>query len=281
MIEDDPDFCLYYGLLKSLFKHNPLRDSVAGTVESIAEITADTLYNCHKIFYSPSNMTLCVVGDIDPSEVSDIAQNVLPNQPGAIPERDYGSPEAGLAAKPDTQKSMEVSLPIFLAGCKIKPAASGRDTLWLEIVSALALEILFGHSSPLYLRLYAEGLINADFSSSFDSAAGAAYTMFGGEARDPQRVYNEAKDEILRISKFGPDAALLNRIKKAAIGSHIRALNSFGAIASSIVEGFFRGYDAFEAPDLLVKVNEDDIVHFLHDNLIPENMALSVINPNK
>jgi len=69
MIEDDPDYCLYYGLLRSLFKSNPVRDSVAGTVESIVKITSDTLYDCHKTFYAPSNMALCVVGDVDPMMV--------------------------------------------------------------------------------------------------------------------------------------------------------------------------------------------------------------------
>jgi len=279
MVEDEPDFCLYYGLLKSLFHYNPIRDPVAGTVESIAEITAQTLYDCHKVFYDPSNMALCVVGDVDPSEISEIAQKVLQKEPGPIPERDYGKPEAGPPLKPVTKKSMEVSLPIFVAGCRLEPAAHGRDFLQFDIVSTLTLELLFGNSSPFFINLYADGLLNADFSASFDSAAGAAYTIFGGETRDPERVYAEAKDEIFRVSEQGPDEALLMRIKKAAIGSHIRALNSFGAIATSITEGHFRGYDAFEAPDLLEKVTSDDVMHFLRASLIPGNMALSVIDP--
>jgi len=280
MIEDNPDFSLYYGLLKSLFKHNPLRDSVAGTVESIAEITAETLYDCHRIFYNPSNMALCVVGDVDPADVCAIARNVLPTASGEVPGRDYGAPESGLPWKTDTKKAMEVSLPIFLAGCKIDPPAHGRDTLWLELVSALALEVLAGHSSPLYLKLYCEGLVNVDFSSSFDSAAAAAYTMFGGETRDPERVFLEIMDEVRRISDQGPDTQLFTRIKKAAIGSHVRALNSFGAIASSVVEGHFRGYDPFEAPQILSGITVEDIANFIRESIIPDNMAISVITPN-
>jgi len=279
MIEDDPDYCLYYGLLKSLFKSNPLRDSVAGSVNSIEKITADTLYNCHKVFYAPSNMALCVVGDVEPSMVFDTAERILPGEKHVIPERDYGPTEARLPEVSDKQKAMEVSLPIFLAGCKVSPAARGQETLWLEIVSALALEVLCGHSSPIYLRMYAEGQINADFSASFDSAAGVAYTMFGGEARDPNRVFLEVKSEIQRLITHGPDAALFERIKKAAIGSHIRALNSFSVIASSIVEGHFRGFDPFTAPDILAKVSIDDTTGFIRESLIPDNMAISIINP--
>jgi len=279
MVEDDPDYNLYYGLLRSLFKTNPLRDSIVGSVESIEEITADTLYDCHKVFYAPSNLALCVVGDVDHTMVFDIAESVLPKGSNELLQRDYGENEESFPVTTELIKSMEVSLPIFLAGNKVKPPARGTETFLLEIISALALEILCGHSSPLYLKLYSEGSINADFSASFDSAAGVAYTMFGGEVREPKRIFREVKNEIERLLLEGPDVELFKRIKKAAIGSHIRALNSFGVLASSTVEGHFRGYDPFEAPDLLSKVSPDDISGFIRENLISDNMAISIVNP--
>ena len=279
MVEDDPDYCLYYGLLKSLFKTNPLRDSVVGTIESIKEITAETLYDCHRVFYAPSNMALCVVGDVDPTMVCETAEKTLPVVKDEIPLRDYGKSENLQPEKSSISKEMEVSLPIFLAGCKIAPAKKGKNYLLQEIISAIVLELLCGHSSPLYLKLYADGLINADFSASFDSSASVAYTMFGGEARDPERVFNEIKNEVKRLASEGADPALFERIKKAAIGSHIRALNSFGALASSIVEGHFRGFDPFEAPEILAKLTTQDISRFIRDNIVPGNMAISIINP--
>jgi len=281
MVEDDPEYCLYYGLKKSLFRHHPLRDSVAGTVGSIAEITADTLYGCHKVFYNPSNMALCVAGDVDPSTIFEIAREVLPKEAGTLPHRDYGPQESPQPEAPRFTKAMEVSLPIFLAGCKIKPAARGREGLRLELVSALALELLAGHSSPLYFRLYGQGHVNSDFSASFDSAAGAAYVMFGGEARDPELVFSEVIGEVARLSGGGLDPELFRRLKKALVGSHIRSLNSFEAICGNVVAGHFRGYDAFEAPGLLASITESEITAFFKDNLIPENMAISIITPKE
>lgn len=281
MVEDDPDYCLYYGLMKSLFRCNPLRDPVAGTVESITQISAEMLYDCHRVFYNPSNMVLSVAGDVDPSEIFDMAQRILPEEQREIPERDYGPRES---LQPETSffsKEMDVSLPLFLAGCKAEPAGYGPDSLRLELTSALALEILAGHSSPLFFRLYAEGLVNSDFSASFDSAAGSAYTMFGGESREPERVFDEVKQEIITLSEAGPDAALFGRVKKAAIGSQIRALNSFGTICGSIAGGFFKGYNAFEAPGILSEITEGDVASFFRECLLPDNMALSVILPNR
>lgn len=85
MTEDSPDFALYYAFLRALYEHNPIRDSVAGTVESIAEITPETLYDCHRAFYAPSNMVLCAVGDLDPEAVAETALRILPAGENARP----------------------------------------------------------------------------------------------------------------------------------------------------------------------------------------------------
>jgi len=281
MAEDDPDDCLYYGLMKSLFRHNPIRDCAAGTLESIAEISAETLYDCHKAFYNPSNMALCVAGDVDPAEILDIAQNALPSGSAAeIPERDYGPPETLDPVTPRFSKAMDVSLPIFLAGCKSEPVPCGRESLRLDLISAIALDILMGSSSPLYSRLYGQGLINSDFSASYDSAVGVAYSIFGGEVRDPDRVFDEVRNEIARLSEKGPDTELFNRIKKAAVGGYIRSLNSFEAICANTVCGRFRGYDAYEIPGILSDITESDVIEFLRGRLNSDRMAISVITPN-
>jgi len=279
MCEDDPDYCLYYGLLKSLFFSNPIRDSVAGTIESISQISSQTLYDCHSAFYAPSNMALCVAGDVDPQQVADIAQKLLPDNSAEIPERDYGPRESFLPVEPKFSKAMEVSLPLLLAGCKVSPAARGRDSMRQELVSSLALDILAGHSSPLYFSLYDEGLVSGDFSASFDSSAGAAYAMFGGETRKPDRVFDEVIRELERLSACGPDPKLFDRIKKAAIGGNIRSLNSFDTICGSMAGGFFRGYDTFETAQVLAGITVEDIASFLRESLNPGNMSVSTITP--
>ena len=280
MSEDDPDYCLYYGLMRSLFQHNPLRDSVAGTIESIKSITASTLYDCHKTFYSPSNMALCVVGDVEPHSIVELASRVISSiDYKSIPERDYGEKENLAPLTMRFSRKMEVSLPIFLAGCKFETAQRGDACLKDELLSIFALDLLAGHSSPLYFRLYDDGIINTDFSVSFDSAFGMSYCMFGGEARDPQRVFDEIVKEIKTLTTSGLDSALFKRIKKAAVGSHIRSFNSFGAIASGAVTGHFKDFDIFESPTIMDSFTEDDVTQFLHECLIPENLAISIIEP--
>ena len=279
MTEDDPEFALYYGLMKSLYKNNPIRDSVAGTVESISEITAQTLYDCHRIFYNPSNMALCVTGDVSPERIASIAFDVLPKEAGETPEIDYGEPESLFPEKMRSEAAMEVSLPIFSAGSKVFSENSGREKFRRELIGDLAMQIMAGKSSPLFLRLYGEGLINNQFSADFESAAGAAYIMFGGESRDPDAVFEEIKKEASRVANSGADKALFDRVKKTATGKYIRSLNSFDRLCYNYVQGYLGNYDFFEAPEILSAISLDDVSSFIAESITPEKMAISVINP--
>ena len=71
MYDDNPDWRLFFGLIENLYQEHPVRIDIAGTVESIAPITKDHLYECYETFYHPSNMLLFVVGPVDPKQILD------------------------------------------------------------------------------------------------------------------------------------------------------------------------------------------------------------------
>ena len=202
MIEDNPDWQIYTRMMQALYQSSPARTSIAGTVESISHITAETLYDCHKAFYTPSNMILTVVGDVDPIHVADLARRVLPREGGPIIPRDYGDEPETVTLR-ETSRAMEVSSPQFLTGFKCRPAAEGEDYLRLAVVGDMACDILLGESSPLYLRLYDQGLINTSFGGSFEMMPGVAYLYAGGDSRDARAVAAEIQQEAERLVRRG------------------------------------------------------------------------------
>ena len=111
MIEDNPEWQVYKRLMQSLYHTSPARTSVAGSVESIRQITAQTLYDCHKAFYTPANMCLVVVGDVDADKVLETARRILPESSGPDIPRDHGPAEDLTAAQPETSCTMEVAMP--------------------------------------------------------------------------------------------------------------------------------------------------------------------------
>ena len=77
MYDDDPGWQLYMNALDCMYKENPIKIDIAGTVKSISEITPDVLYKCYNTFYNPSNMTLVVCGDFKPEEILEEIKNRL------------------------------------------------------------------------------------------------------------------------------------------------------------------------------------------------------------
>lgn len=279
MVEDTPGYVVYYNLLKCLYSSNPVRDSVAGTVESIAEITHETLYHCHKVFYNPSNMTLAVVGNVNPEKVIEAARELLSAEPGKVPERDYGEKEKGTPLQPSLSASMEVSAPQFLLGSKLVPETNGTARLRQMLTGEIALRVLFGPSSPFYTRLYAEGLINSSFEYELDYTAGTAMIVAGGESRNVDGVMNELNSEIAKITSEGLNKALFENAQKAYFGSQLRVLGSFSALSQTLSDGAFFNYRPLDAFEEINKIGLSDVQNFITQNLTNEKLALSVVSP--
>ena len=278
MIEDNPDWQIYTRMMKALYSTSPARTSIAGTVESISHITAETLYDCHKAFYTPSNMVLTVVGNVDPVHVVDIARRVLPREGGPVIPRDYGTEPAAVAEK-ETKLTMEVSCPQFLTGFKCTPVDDGEDYMRQSLIGDMACDILLGDSSPLYLRLYDQGLINTSFGGAFEMMPGVAYLYAGGDSKDARAVAAEIQKEARRLTEEGINEDFYQRVRRASFGSNLRGLNSFENIAVSLSEGYFHGYDPFRFPQIFDTITKEDITAFLRENLTEDRAVLSEIVP--
>lgn len=281
MIEDDPENQVYYAMLEGLYAHHPIRVSVAGTIESISHITADTLNLCHSAFYNPGNMVLCVAGNVDPEKVLEMAREILPREgKGSIP-RDYGPAEPAAAARSRTELKMEVSTPIFQLGWKMDPAPKGEEQFRQKLIAELACEALLGNSSPLYVRLYRDGLINSSFSYGFDGYPSCAYAMAGGESTDPDAVAAAIADEAARIGREGVDADLFARLKKGLYGAKVRSLNSFENICVGMAQAYFAGYDMLRFPEVFEGISQADVEACIRTCFTPERAALAVVQPGE
>ena len=65
MYEDNPDWRVFFNLLGCLYVNHPVKLEIAGSVESISKIDKELLYDCYNTFYTPSNMVVVAVGDLN------------------------------------------------------------------------------------------------------------------------------------------------------------------------------------------------------------------------
>jgi predicted Zn-dependent peptidase len=279
MGDDEPDTQVFYGMLEGLYAHNPVKVNIAGTVESISHITADTLNLCHRAFYDPGNMVLCVAGDVDPERIAAIAKEVLPAQGHPPVERDHGPAEGPNAAQSRWEKEMAVSTPIFQLGFKDTPPEKGDAWLKWELTGDLACEALLGTSSPLYAKLYQEGLVNESFGYGCEAYPGAAFLCAGGESRDPEAVRTAVLEEARRLARDGVDEALFQRLKKAAYGNLVRGLNSFENVCVGQAAAHFSGYEYLAFPDHFDLITKADVEDCIRRVVTEAKATLAVVRP--
>lgn len=281
MYEDSSGSRMYENLFAALYQYHPIRVPIAGTVESIQDITAQTLYDCHKAFYDPSNMMLCVAGPVDPELVVESARNILPKTPGGVGGRDYGPAEPLTAEKmARVEQNMEVSMPGFTVAFRCDTPKTGADILRQELVGDLAAELLVGESTAFYTKLYEDGLIDCDFSAGYEGVKTLGMLSIGGDSNEPERVVDAVLKEAERLGREGADEALFQRLKRSAFGRRIRELDSFENICYRMCQSTFEGAFYYDFPDLYRSITLDETVRMIRDTVVPQRAALSLIYPN-
>lgn len=280
MYEDDAGWRVFFNLLRAFYHQSPVRVDIAGTVESIGKIDKDALYKCYNTFYHPSNMIILVVGDVEPDSVfKQIEGSIKVSE--SLPEikRIFPEEENTVNQKYIEQK-LAVSMPMFQMGFKDSRANSkGFEGLKREIAVKILLEMVMGRSSKLNNFLYGEGLINSTFDFDYTIEENYAFSMFGGESKEPDKVKEHIINEIQDIYKRGLDKKAYERIKRAMRGRFVRQLNSVERISHSFISVYFKGVSIFEYVDVYDKITFEYVNDVFKEHFNMDNMALSVIKP--
>lgn len=279
MYEDSADSRVYEDLFAAMYPDHPVSVPIAGSVESIEEITAPMLYACHQAFYQPSNMILCVVGDVDAQEVLTIAEECSPKTCAPIAQRHYGS--AAVREGGVLEREMPLSMPTFCLGLPCLPPEKGMAAMEREIIGDLAAEILCGESSPLYTRLYEESLIDSAFSVGYESVKDACLLTAVGDSPDPEAVCKAIVEEAARLKREGFDTALFERLKKSALGRRTRDLDSFESTCFRICAYELDGMDYFRFPEAYASVTQEAVADFLGQIAGQTAPTLAIVYPKE
>ena len=279
MNEDAPDSVIFDRLMESLYHKHPIRVPILGTSETIRQITPEILHACHRAFYTPGNMLLCVVGDVDPESVKTTARQVLGTEKKEVGVKMRPWEESMTRPDAETATSMEVAMPMFNLAFKAEPLGTGDAAIRMEMVADLAAEALFGESSQLYLKLYEEGIIDSSFGGGFETVDGCAMLMCSGDSDQPQAVREAILRQAEKIVAEGIPEQSFQRMKRSAFGRRIRSLDSFDATCFRLCAYHFSGFDYFRFPEVYRSIGAEEIRGFLNRVVKEERCSLSVINP--
>lgn len=281
MCDDDPNWILLFNFLKSMYHHNPVRLEIAGSIESIAQINADILYKCYNTFYNLSNMTMVITGDIDADRAMDIIEGgILKNEPFEEEIKRVYPEEPKSVLQRKQIKKMNVSMPMFMVGFKDNDIGYGGERLLKKIIETdILTEMIFAKGSPLYERLYNEGLINQKFSAEFEPQIDYGFTTADGESKDPQKVYDTIMEYIESLHKNGLPEDEFERVKKVIWGRYIRSYNDIGGFSHKFIAMNFMDIDYTEYYNVYKQVTFEDVKKRFAEHFDKEFSVLSVIEP--
>lgn len=286
MYADDPDAQLHLQLLRALYHHHPVREDVAGSEASIAEITKEQLELCHKAFYQPANMLLVVAGDVDPPAVlrqlleSARRREAARGAPERRPFQRRFPDEPPLPREARVERRMSVAHPKLLVGWKDDPRPRGEAALRRTLESYLLLELLFGRSSEFYEEHYATGLLDPGFAHHFTlSRGGYSHALAGGETRDPEALIAALEACIARGLARGLDADAFDRIRRKVVGAYLKGFNSTEHLAGRETDAHFEGWQVAGYLRLLESMALDDLHRRMREVFRPERRAVSLVLP--
>lgn len=263
MYDDEPDWRLYFGTIENLYHEHPVKIDIAGTVESIQDITAEHLYECYETFYHPSNMVMFVVGAVDPEEMMTFIKT---NQDA----KTFDEPteisrifpvEGDTAAKTERTLAMDISKLKFNLGMKCnKTDVAGEEMLAQELSSGLVLDLLFGRTSDFYTAAYNEGIIDESFSYDFTLENGFGFAMVGSDTDQPEQLESAIRKTMQDAVDHWPITTVeLDRMRKKKIGQFMRSLNSPEFIANQFTRYAFNDMNLFDVVPTLEKLTVDNL----------------------
>lgn len=278
MYKDVPDWEVMFNCLMNMYHNLPVRIDIAGTHESIAQISAETLYGCYDNFYNLHNMVLSVAGNVSVDEVIEVADKMLKPVEGKMAQRKViDEPKEVVSSY--VEEKLSVATPQFMFGFKENrdtPERTAKEEVTMEIL----LDMISGQSSELYRRLFDGKLINNSFGFEYFTGFGYSCVFFAGESTEPKAVADEIVKEIKSFRENGFDKAAFDRTKKKLYGRMIMGMNDVDGIANNMAISYFAGEDIFTDFEIYKTVTLEDVEELFKNTLDENYSVLSVIKPN-
>ena len=283
MYMDEPTWDLSTNLYRGLFHHHPIRNEIAGTTDSIREITKEKIMTCYDHFYSPSNMTLFIYGAVEVDSTFEWLEDYFDKfqvrhteKPKLIiPEEPYPVNYRRLDSYKRIGKGM------MLVGFKTDPKLFEENKEDKIAALKIANDLMFGRSSAFFLMAYEKGLVADGFD--FDTQVGDGYAMslVGNETDHIDVLYQLILEEIQKHKDHGFNEGDFMRMKRKILGRSISSFNSLQSIAGNYTQSVMRGNDLFkqmEAYKNLTLEAVNDAVKSFYDL---DNHTLSAVHKQK
>lgn len=279
MYKDSPDWECLFNLLGAMYHKHPVKIDIAGTKESIAQISAEMLFSCYDTFYNLSNMALSVAGNVTVDEVIEIADRMLAKTEPITVVRAFEEEPDNIVTN-YVEEHLPVATPVFCFG--YKEAIEGEEnTLEEEMAMSIIMDIAVGQMSPFYKKLLDEGLVNNTFYTEFFNGHNYAVSMFSGESSDPQTLARRINECFAELKKTLITEEDFEIVRKKQYGKTVRAFSDIDTLANGLIISHFEKEDLFAEFKAIKDMKLSFVNEMLQKSFNEDKAVLSVVCQQK
>jgi predicted Zn-dependent peptidase len=266
----------YEETFESMFwESHPYGWPVVGWPSDIPAITKAQADAYYSTYYSPQNITLILVGDLDPEKVAATAERYFGRIPrGKNPVPDVVTLEVPQQAEKRMNAEAETNPQVDILWHTVP--FGHADSYALQVLA----QILSTRTGRLYKGLVLGSQVATDAFARQESRKWAGLFNAGGEAKEgrrPEEVEQAIYAEIAKLQKEDVPAEELQKVKNNFAAAEYRRLSSnFPILVQLIVnDGWGNWREINEAGTKVQAVTAGDVKRVAHRYFTRENRAVA------
>lgn len=276
MYEDTPDEVAVDLFSRTIWPEHSYGRAIAGSVESVAGLSRDLVYDYWQGAYSPANTVLAVAGNITPEQVRSMAEQRFGHWSGAGAEK--LSPPVARGGQAAIVKDIEQN-----HLCLGFPAVSLNDPDYYAVnivVNALG----GGASSRLFQEVREKRGLSYSAYAFVECLARAGFVMAYASAQPASSpaLLEVMAGEFRRLREQGLSREEINQSKQQLQGGMLLSQENSSNVMSSYGKSELalgRAYTAAERAERLMKVTEEDISRAIDRITEPGGLTLAQVGP--
>lgn len=284
MVNDDISSIALNTLIKNLFQINSTSENlVAGSIETVNNITRDDVYNHWKNHFTPDNMYTVMAGDFDPNYAIDlIAKNFTTpavNNAENLRTKETLTP-IRQSIRADYISPNDASTNVFCAFSGPVPNNAKDDVA----LCALGLLLLGNNSSRLSRELneiYALGDFDMQKVGLKKTDPKAIIYQFATQGGDDSKALDKFYEAVKSLDYYPPDNEEMTMIKNTmlkGLASGFENTESItDTIGSSLLGGNFSNISEYK--NLIENLTPNDIINAANKYIDFNKMSVAVVHP--
>ncbi len=287
--ENDPEQLLDIEVTAAAFKVHPYHHPTIGWLTDLEAMSRDDLYGHYRRFYSPSNATLVIVGDVDTDEALRRVEHHFGRIPSGAPNRRRTVVEPAQIAERRVRLKKGEAVEYWKVAYHA-PAFSDPDFFPLLVADAVlsgaaGLNIWSGGSVPrpqrssrLYRALVNTGLVSSVGGALMPTADPFLYSVTATVAAGQSigAVEEVALAEIDRLAREGITGEELSKARVQLRARFVFDMDGVTEIAHQL--GYFETIgswrDAYTLNERLDRVTAEDVQRVAQARLTEENRTI-------